>query len=923
MRVEAPQPSYPKPGARAVATIVGAALLALALLALIAFYIYTQRQQYQTMQQVTSIIEEKLNAPLLAQAVHATYTVTSTGDLVVNITSYAPRTILVTSLLVVWDDNTTTTLDRWNTTPTNVVITLTHPNGQTEQLDKLPAPLAPGDTLTITLEGYAATRTPRTVTITISASPVVAVVPATPPTPTAANITITPQFFKLYQTLERNYYQWSQLYAGPINATYLVQLLANVTDASTGQPEVYSEADGNYAVIQAEASWLITSVYSAGNKVYSYDFEAGWDNWTVYGTSTYWALANVGQPYNQVLEYTQTRVDRATNSWESIAYYNESLFAQYSMLCALGYISPQSGTGDADFVIWDGQENVVLTVSIEPPSSAFLLYVYTSTSGWNGPLAGSTNSAITTGVWYAVSVCLNKTTGLINASLWDVDTGVRLASFSYDLTQVLTQSEIDSLAYLGYGSYAEQSYYDYFLVSLQNATEMVFNVTVEGYPNFNGTLVIIDASGNTYSVPIVVGRAVVHLFADYPGPLPYIPVSEIRVENDTLGVNATYYLNGVLYFGETYYLTVEPRYTADVYVTVQLNTTLPIVDFAVQGYFTADSAGSWAVGLLNWTSGSYVRLSSGLFTANVPVDFRTSWISYPSSFVDSSGYVRIWLHLESDSAFSANVDMLNVVYRYSVPFNGYGLLVGSGGDSWVDFYAYNESTGRFEYQFSIDIHSTFDGSTAFWFNPSDGYLYFVNGTGVYRVKVEPGAAPELVTSQCASEGSNTALAVLGGGVLLVVEGGDTDTYCLVNLATGSVSVGGLSQATGLQITLSPDRVATSWAAYGDSFWLLAYSIDNHATVLLKYNSTLNSWAVLAMLPESYSVGLAYNPADSNVYVMFEEGGLYRVSSDGTVLRIANPGLVPAGLGDTMSYFEPLGIVYLDAHGTGNLYLGGY
>ncbi|BEP18302.1 hypothetical protein PYJP_16540 [Pyrofollis japonicus] len=182
---------HPRRSPRAIATIIGGVLLAIALLALLALYFYLQHQQQELQQTLSEAAEERINTQLLASTINGYYTYDG-AELYIEITSSAPRAVNIININVLWNNYTSLVIDRFtNLQAKGIEMRIQSFNGATTLVASVPVALAPGDTLEIIIP---ATAKPLSITATISASPAVAVIsikkkPAFPANVTYPNVT--------------------------------------------------------------------------------------------------------------------------------------------------------------------------------------------------------------------------------------------------------------------------------------------------------------------------------------------------------------------------------------------------------------------------------------------------------------------------------------------------------------------------------------------------------------------------------------------------------------------------------------------------------------------------------------------------------------------------------------------------------------
>jgi hypothetical protein len=171
---------------RAIATIIGGVLLAIALLALLALYFYLQHQQQELQQTLSEAAEERINIQRLASAISGYYTYDG-AKLYIEISSSAPRAISIININVLWDNYTSLNIDRFTDFQAKgIEMRIRSFNGATTLVISMPVALAPGDILEVIIP---TTNKPLLITATLSASPAVAVISVKKKPTFPANVT--------------------------------------------------------------------------------------------------------------------------------------------------------------------------------------------------------------------------------------------------------------------------------------------------------------------------------------------------------------------------------------------------------------------------------------------------------------------------------------------------------------------------------------------------------------------------------------------------------------------------------------------------------------------------------------------------------------------------------------------------------------
>ena len=204
------------PRRRAIGTVIGAVLLAILLVALVGFIVYTLDQIRSFYTQLSEITGTKASAALLASGITGWYRNNAT-TLHIHLESRLPFAVQVTTVSVVWTDDTYTVYDHANTPATGFTATV-NDTSTVYTVDRLPIPLGPGYTVDIYIDNGG--KDVETVAVTLSSSPVVAVVPLKSyeelyGTGGAASIVINASVLgTLAGHLERAAYDWTKTWLG-------------------------------------------------------------------------------------------------------------------------------------------------------------------------------------------------------------------------------------------------------------------------------------------------------------------------------------------------------------------------------------------------------------------------------------------------------------------------------------------------------------------------------------------------------------------------------------------------------------------------------------------------------------------------------------------------------------------------------------
>ncbi len=167
------------PASRGVSTVVGMALMILLFLAMVATLIVYMQTIGETYRTLSTILETKLSSSTLSNSITAFWYNDTYGDIVINATNRFSRTVLITSIVTVFE-NLRIVASRHNQTLEGIEIHVYLPNGnEIYSNPQLPIPLCPGCLATINITKTRDVYEGKLITasLTLSSSPVVAVVP--------------------------------------------------------------------------------------------------------------------------------------------------------------------------------------------------------------------------------------------------------------------------------------------------------------------------------------------------------------------------------------------------------------------------------------------------------------------------------------------------------------------------------------------------------------------------------------------------------------------------------------------------------------------------------------------------------------------------------------------------------------------------
>ena len=915
-------------GQKAIGTVIGAVLLAVLLVALIGFIFYMIDQMQSLYSQLSNIAGTKASAALLASGITGWYENNAT-TLHIHLESRLPFAVQVTTVSAVWSDDTYTVYDHVNTPATGFTATV-NDTSTVYTVDRLPIPLGPDYTADIYIDNGG--KNVKTVAVTLSSSPVVAVVPlksyeelyGTGGGATASIVINASVLGTLAGHLERAAYDWTKTWLGTVTGKYYVQVNGNITGytvvtgtATSGDAASLETVDGNVMSLDSAVSLVPVLSISQDNLIYATDFEAGdpfaSGEWTTVGGSWSWA-GNIGYGGSAGIQQTDTGGGGGiADGNEYVAYptgdYSAQLLQPYYVM---SQVEPLYSSYN-DIVLFEKSTGNIYELSIHPAASAIEIWSYAG--GWN-QLTG-TSASVNTNQWYTSLVYYDPSTGYIDFTVID-ESG---SSWSVSYTDTSVSPDMFAV-----GTWRSSAAFDNLIVSHANPRYINVSLVRGGSPVPGWTVKLYDGSGNLVAEATTGSDGVAVLDVTWH---PIVRGAYFEVYDSSNNLVGTVYASESLgtdkvYGGNAYRIDLIDVYMVELEVssTVDLASALEV---GVRAVFTATTASSTAVNytllFYNTSSGAWQVADSGSVSSGSTVD--VSSVYSPSSGVadTGTGEVRLRLRLYSTSSLTASVDMANAFYTYTRTETFYALLVAAGGSTGVD--VYDIGSGSPAYLYTIEASTVFDGNATIAYDPVAGALLLVNASGVYATPISPTPSWSLVTSGCnASSGVEAEVLVNGGQhKLVVLRGGGGDEWCTVDLSDNTTSTGTLTSSLGETAVVDTARVYPASAASGSTGYFLAYSIDAGKPVIVMASLSSSgtvSWARYNSAPGGYATGLA--PGSQGVWLLLERGGLYMINATSTVQLNATLAFTPWGPGDRLEQYNSTMLLFVRADSTDEVWL---
>ena len=924
---------------RAIATIIGGVLLAIALLAILALYFYLNTQQKEILNTVSQAAQERISTQLLASSLQGYYTYNYfTGTLTITITSNAPRAVTITSIDILWDNQTTLAIDRYTELGTTITATITSATGTTTTVNSFPVTMAPGDTLEVTINQ--ATQ-PITVSATLSASPAVAVITIKNyyqlypnMSLVSSNVSIITSNYTLLASIASD---WTKTWRGTItayvtaaNSSKVLKYTIPIGISISGNNVSLAYLDGDVLQVITNKSIIVSDFkIVVNNTIYATDFDK--ENvftsgtWNTVGGTWTWAP---GIGYDNTAGINQTNSacsDGVADGSECIAFPSElALFTNQSYY-VMAHISPLDGQTDSwhDIVLYNESSNGLYEFSIYYGSSGsdIEIWIYNGRRWVNsGYPVNSTPVPITLGQWYTSLVYFDPvnrisyfTVILPNGSSYNVKLPSNYISFNVSIAAV--------------GTYYAEARFDDFIVSRANPRYLNISVMLDGSPVSSGWRVevyngsgYLVASGTTDDN----GLAVLDVVRQ-----PVIDNAYIKVYNSSGDLVAVFWVYGYLgkgwlYGGNLYEIDLATGYSAIIKSYAVIPSGVNVLSITAFYDLSCNETGTYVLAVYNWTSSSWIPVAVLSLSGGTQLSYSKSFSVVADIINPTNNTVLLEINYTTTAGpASLSIDRLNANYTYLYNDAFTGLLVAVGGRSKIDLYR-DTGTGLI-YEYSIDPHTVFNGSATITYDIYTNTLLLVNATGIYAAKLQgPDTTFTQVTQSCVGLAGVEAEAIntSSKSYLVVLEGGGSDNYCIVDLSENTTTVGRLSESLGSTIVLDPSLVypASTGDWIGGSAYFLVYDNDTGTPIVVMTNSAQpGTWSMYSVnVPGSHVVGLT--GYENTLYLLLEHGGLYILNGNETDVIQGIISFNPMGPGDRLEYVNATTLLFIRADNTRETYL---
>ncbi len=922
---------------RGVATVVGGVLLAIAIMGLIAFAVLMLDRVSQLENTMSQIAAEKAASRLQAESIVGWWWVgpphTSPNNLIVHLESRASQAVAVTGVAIVWSDGTHTIVDRENGSlaALGVAATITYRDGTSSSLDSFPIGLPPGAQLDIVFNGYAAARKPVTVSVSLS-GPTLSVSAISLKNYTevygagAGNVTLPPSA-SLLANMPHAAGEWTVTWRGTVEGASTVEGLATVLSYTivngtyvSGTTASLETRDNDVLVVDSVHTRITQLRVLSNNLIYATNFSRdviSSGEWATVRASWTWdptvGLSNgglqgdsastlpiVAYPSTQSLPsqyYVMAHVYPA--SCEVWGFDEFAAIALYDSLNDYMYLigvecDPGTGTDDATISIWQGSYSTV-----NQDYNVFEAY----------------------GVWNAYIVFYDSGTGYIRAEYYN-----NFYSYTLDAYDTRVAPQVAGLAIYG-DTYL--AYFDNFIISSAYPRWLNVTIVVNGSPVGSGwTVELYNGTGDLVATATTDSTGTASLDVLWQ-PIVWRATLKIYDPANTLQavVRASDFGLVNLYGGNVYEVSIDDVYSVVLSVESQVPTSVlsDLAGVSVWYVFSVNTSANYFVQAYNWVQDTWTILASGTYT---PPGIVGANISIGSSYVNSvNGSVLIKLVVYSTQPLQVSVDVLNAVYKYYIYTVFDALLVGVGGTSLVDVYSY--TSGSLAYMYSINVGSSFNGSTLIAYDPIGKRLVLANTSGIYvgLLSAQPGFG--LVASDCNTVPGPAILEVVNTtsnsyAVVVKSDGG----YCVVDLSTNTTVASGVVGIAGCSLALAPPQtyIASARDPGGLAVFLVGYCTNTGQAVLVQgvlQGSTV-SWSTLSALPGSRSVGLVAEDS-STLWLMLSGGSLYKVYYNTTLgswsYTLANVSMpfTPIDPGDRLENLDATSLVFVRADYTNEIW----
>ncbi len=907
---------------RAIATVVGGVLLAIALLAMLALYFYLTAQQKMIIDTVSQAAQEKISTQLLASEIWGYY-ITEPGVLRITIGSNAPRAVTIISIVILWDNQTTLVIDRYTELSTTITMTLTSASGATTTVTRLPVTMAPGDQLDITING--ATQ-PITISMALSASPAVAVVPIRNYyqlypniTPVSSNVSTITSNYTLLASIASD---WTKTWRGTLTAYAKATNSSSVDDYTipvgvrvSGNNVSLAYLDGNVLQVDTSQSIVVSNfTILQNNTIYATDFDEGdvfvSGAWSTNGGTWTWAQG-IGYDNTAGIEQTSTSTSGGLGGSGEYVAYPASVTAPSSRpYYVAAHIYAISGYDD---IVLFQDDNNLYELSIHISAGTIEIWIWNG--GWN--ILASASPGLSANQWYTSIAYYDPNTGKLQLTVVDQDLN------TYTVSTTDTSFIPDGI---GVGTWGGQARFDDFIASYANPRYLNISVLLDGSPVsgwrvevYNGSGYLV-ASGTTDSN----GLAVLDVIRQ-----PVIDNAYIKIYNSSGGLVAGFWASdylgtGWLYGGNLYEVDLATGYKAVVKSYAVIPRGVDVLSITALYDVSCNESGTYKLMIYNWTSSSWIKLAILSLSGGAVLSYSKSFDADTGVVNPTNNTVLLQINYTTTAGpASLSIDRLNANYTYLYSNTFTGLLVAVGGESKIDLYR-DTGTGLV-YEYSVDPHTMFNGSATIAYDTYTNTLLLVNATGVYAARLRgPDTTFTPVTQSCVGLAGVEAEAIntSSKSYLVVLEGSGTDTYCIVDLSTNSTTTGSLSEALGSTVVLNPSLVypASANDQIGANAYFLVYSNDTGVPIIVETSSTQpGTWSTYSVnVPGSHVVGLA--GYGDTLYLLLEHGGLYRLNGNKTEAIQGIINFNPIGPGDRLEYVNATTLLFIRADNTRETYL---
>jgi len=867
--------------------------------------------------------------------------------LIINITNNAPISIELTSIAIVLSNGSYIALYKGHTD--SATVTIAYPSGAiSTQALEMPLALGTGYSINISIPGLIIA-TPKSISIAVTASPIVVTIPIKPYIPTKVTAAPKPSIYLL--RLERYLGKGTVAILKEANGaayTYITGTIKSVQVSAlsyTGLASDLQILDNHYLNATSERVPANIILSSRNARVYT-NFTA--DPFTQSSTSPQYLFnyssTSTGEwywgPYGYVGNGVKFNDSLTASAYffgllisnalsEGLAFNNGTAIpvsstANWSIYAKIYVPSISSANftqrGTVTYAFYDAV-GVAYVQNTTNYYLAGVLAVYsssTSSTSYYLAVLNSTSSAISIGAyttvsispgWYiivaeynasvhGIEVYLYATNGTLLARLNFVDTSTSRPNPSYAGIGTVYYLYISSTTSIRASvSISPSSLFDDLVSGLGNITSIkVLNVPI-GY-----SITLLNSTGGVVSsISVLSEPAVLNIITQ-----PIVSPATVNIYN-SLGNTVLSKTVSLLLGGDTY-VYLPPRYQVLLNISSAIDLSGVINDtsywtlYLELSMITNNTYVNVSLEALDLSSNQLIEISSSTNVVSLSGLYR---LSPPLDYINTSnGLVNATLVVYSSYPFNVSIDLFNAkLHALRLNSTAPLLIVGAGGTDYIDIYQVSTyvSGPSASYLYSINAHTLFNGSASFTYSPANHLLYLLNTSGIYYTYIVPNANFTALNANklCRATGAGAQIAFLnvsGYTFLVVVPGGGNSTLCIVNASSSPANV--------VSLSLTSSSYDYTVSAYSDKCVWIVLNSSGAPELVQICNTSYTTITPIINVSTVKNVGLAYCPSLSKLVLLAEGGPSYVIDVvSKTVTRSLNPPFYPVGVGDRLGCYN--------------------